>query len=777
MAGFKTYQRGTRNLTVEESFALGMNFTNTPLGEGYCKTMINYDIKDLGKIVTPRKGYREISRSPAGLPANIHHSAVYAQLDETLLQDTYCKTALLCDEDAGNPVLLREVSPDVTEVLSINDNNNEIKRFGKLYPYALLNGVPILPVKNGARAGLAKLELTSNILKPLTADLNFIEPQVISPTEAMTYGYNMLNATPYAFQDEETATGMLSMEGILPYTDDTCTKLQFNAKSGGPITFRLFVKYPPGGKKYKFKWEIRELNSDLLDEYGTFDTEYDFSVAGTKVTLSINLPYKQNSISVTAYCSDNYTEPVQTMTLGAYNETAANQKSLDVRNYQLDTATNMCLWKQRLVLWGISGATNMVFISDVNNPSYFPYPNNSEILEGEIVACVPYLNDLLVFCTNKLYRLVWGLDGLSFTSKIIQENLFMSKRDSDTIVIVQNMVFFRNGTYFYMVVPKSSLTDLTALQLAPISTPITTLLDDLQENIEKFFQMLYNPNTAAGFPLLKQGEKRSIFFQDYHNYLDNSVVRNVYKFKYATGADAPAILYFDYMLCYDTMSRAWTSYIVQTGPGRLLPYTQSVTDDTVYITSVDGQCIFVKPDKTNPKDSFLLPAQHPRLLHNHQLIDTGYREHGSNTKKRYREMQFKVNNVSQKNLIFGNSFMIDDQVRKDLFRYETQLTPEGFLYVEPVYDDLSVAHGAALLEDTEDLLYIPVTYVTDSEEILLTSKNWTLGVSSLSEVSAIKIRLKVSGKGYAPRFILASLNEELYELMSLNWVYRLMNAR
>ena len=44
---------------------------------------------------------------------------------------------------------------------------------------------------------------------------------------------------------------------------------------------------------------------------------------------------------------------------------------------------------------------------------------------------------------------------------------------------------------------------------------------------------------------------------------------------------------------------------------------------------------------------------------NYQYIDTGFREHASDYKKRYREIQLKLNNTSQKELKFYSSFTID----------------------------------------------------------------------------------------------------------------------
>ena len=44
---FKKQQRLIENMVTEESYAGGMRFTDTPLMEGVCKNLINFDLKDI----------------------------------------------------------------------------------------------------------------------------------------------------------------------------------------------------------------------------------------------------------------------------------------------------------------------------------------------------------------------------------------------------------------------------------------------------------------------------------------------------------------------------------------------------------------------------------------------------------------------------------------------------------------------------------------------------------------------------------------------------------
>ena len=61
---YKETERGERQLVAEENYAAGMFGGETPLGEGFCKTMVNFIPSDRADKLVPRRGYhisREVS--------------------------------------------------------------------------------------------------------------------------------------------------------------------------------------------------------------------------------------------------------------------------------------------------------------------------------------------------------------------------------------------------------------------------------------------------------------------------------------------------------------------------------------------------------------------------------------------------------------------------------------------------------------------------------------------------------------------------------------------
>lgn len=53
--------------------------------------------------------------------------------------------------------------------------------------------------------------------------------------------------------------------------------------------------------------------------------------------------------------------------------------------------------------------------------------------------------------------------------------------------------------------------------------------------------------------------------------------------------------------------------------------------------------------------------------------------------------------------------------------------------------------------------------------------NWSF--SKFPKLTVAKVRVRVSGKGYGGSVKILSMNEEPYELLNINWVYRTMFAR
>lgn len=845
-SSYKNYERNERTLLIEETFARGMQYTDIPLEEGFCRSLINFDFKDSGKALMPRGGLRAIELATRVLQqgtlklAPLLTARAMDANDDSLHRFVLCAAetpgvplqsslafsdALFVVEDTPENFVLAQNAPESLQSVRYAPRYTNVQLHGmplnKVPPQPLcatLNSIQYLPT---VADGLGKLQISKDTLSgQYTAALESVTPREITPNEAVNYGYNMLKEEPYTFADRIVASlvsGLVRCTGLLPYTDATCTELKFNAQTGSDITFRAVCEWPNDTDKFKFKWELRDLDSDAITVYeepnaGSKDYNYDNTEErvvcsdGTyDVTLTIQPPYRQFAITLTAYSAADLTEPVNIMVLASYSLTADKASStsgIEVKTYDLMTATGMCTWGQRLVLWGVQGAKNILFVSDINDPSYFPYPNNCDIVEGEIMACLPHGDNLLLWTDTQLLKLTWAEDGLSYTHSTVQNNLLFSDFDLASVCTVGNMVYFKNGNYFYMIVPTTNISNPTgALTLAPISTPaVLNLLDNFESALFDLIQTMYHP---MSFDELREDESYELKLDTYYNYPDTSCIRNVYKCRWiARTSDTRAyreLVTFDFILNYDTMLRTWSCYIVESNSALLLPYKQNVADRSSYISicNIPAQIAEDQPDgsvsysngytyqmellRYNPTlvaDDFMLEigvTALGRRFKNWQFLDTGYREHDSQFRKRYRELQFKINNVDKVTLEFGTEFVLDDAVRKELYKYTTTVSEEtGWISIEREFANPQYAPGVTTLTNDTTKPYPPLEL--SSGELLQTNK-WAIGVSKIGSSSLQKVKFPISGKGYAPRLLLLSFNEHRYELLSHNWAARAMNGR
>lgn len=479
---------------------------------------------------------------------------------------------------------------------------------------------------------------------------------------------------------------------------------------------------------------------------------------------------------------------------------------LDHLNYDLSTCRGMCSWQHRLCVYAPDKGLNMLFLSEPNNPAWFPFPRNVSLFNENIIHCMSYLDYLLVFTTNALYQVTLSADGDTWTQVCLQKNLNINMWDIPLIKIIKNMVFFKSNNYFYMVVPSS--TSASGLTIAPISTNIEYFLDHFEDAVEETMFEVYDNKTP--YELVR-----------YKNHVNYKNIFNVYTFK------SERDLYINLYLIYNIETRYWTTYCIESKT-MLDSYLIDVADVNIYMsytpvvlgTKISHGIQFLKYNNIKHHDFYIRPflttdddieqiCEDKQFIKNYQYIDTGYREHESDFKKRYRELQFKLNNFAQIDLTFYTQFWIDGYLRQDESSYKVnQVTdPDDPRYgvitydrtfeyqlktpYTYVYDDdydvtehvlrRSAGHQAPgstilgtvpLLEDEQGRKYVHNPTERDVDKLM-----WKLDVSEFPETVYWKVRFPVSGKGYVPRLKMLNMDQEDYELLNISWVFRSLYSR
>lgn len=787
--------RGARAQQIDDNYNFGMVYTNSPLADGKVKTLVNYDIHDGGASLTTRPGTRAKTafyNSELTFPTN---PALFNARERRVSSDRSRSIFLVKSGLSASPVTTNELhtgtinvyTGDTADVATEDylENNYAFTQnaAGAALSYfskpaqAEIHGIELIDNLNLARhvgtfgwnddyyffntsGKLVKTKLNST---DDCFEFEEFSPKVLTPKEAVTWGYNMLSANPYVFACTAAAAGgVLTFTGLLPY--DTNDSLCLSPVLNQDLLLRLYYSVPDEAK-YKIVVEWREQSTSdwatLSAQEITFDTadldpiEVPFSSPATEVILRATAYAWDSGASAYKAIADNVLAVGLSFDKSTYGSTA----NITTQNYTITQASGVCYWQHRLMAWGVPEDPTMLFSSDINDPTYFPYPNQSDVLDEPIKFCLPFGDDLLVWTSSMLWLLSLNDDGLSWTKKRIQKNLSINDWDIHLTQPVKNMVFFRSGTYYYMIVPKSSSTT-GELTLASISTNVYYLFDRFATAIADIVKMTY-------------GYEDELTLVQYYNYLDFEDVHNVYCFQ-TTGDE-----YLNVSLLYNTVSRHWRIY-AGGAPGAYLPYRQDATKKGILCNMVlgNGKPVFqLLQYEVDQNADYYLPsyttenlppavfaAQH--IFYNWQFLDTGYREHASNFKKRYRELQFTLNNRSNKSLKFYTDFLIDGEIRKSSKTYQLvhDIDPTsdtyGIITYEAVFAEPQEVPGSTILGETED-----------------DEGAWELDYSQFPDTAFWKVRFLVSGKGYTPRLLFSSHNEEVYELLNVSWVFRTLNSR
>lgn len=775
---YKGQRRAPRQVINEGIFTGGMEFTDNPLGPGVSKMLVNYIPKDMGQRLRPRGGWRQLNDPillGTGLGELYFHHAGVAFVRNTVTQDTFLRRYALYLKAATDPfgsltnskVLIEEPlapTPYTMKVSSLaggataynikHDDNAGLK---ELHGMPITDNAPdemFCSIEGNTYLmtdqGLGRLELLYDGTN-YTHQVTLVTPLAPTPAQAVNYGYNMLKADPYSFPNEVKPTFM--PQGILPY-DPVTGLIKMNARVGEPVRFKLIYGYQTG-KTYKVKWEAQDIykrdGTTLVDQKWA-DKSY---TDGAACYVDYEPPFKQFSVIATVYDSADMVNPLRTVLLASYHlSDDANNTRLEQKTFDLKTAKGMTTWKNQTVYWGVKGAELSIFISEINDPTYVPFPNNHVLLNDRVLKAFPYMDMLMVQTETTAFVVSFDAEG-GYTVKPVQTSMQLRDDDTASMLAVRNMVCFKSRGYYYMIVPNIK-NDRGELQIAPISNRISQLLDHFATYTREILSEVYTLRQLFSAP----NESINIDLVDYKSYIEGSRIRYVYKMKLSI---FDVERYVDFHLVYDSVFRSWTIEALESTrrPIRLFQanatgYAQFLS---IYNVGNDTYAQWIGVDENNPEDLFTLDENQPRMVENFQMVDTGKRDGAGNLKKRIREIILEFNNLDKSDVEFNHVVFMDDEQRSDIFNY-------------------NVVHVTDPLDPNYGQIYVEREYV-EPTKIFGTTKLgfWSLGNSMFPEQTVLKVHLQHTGKGYYPRVRIITRASKPFELNTISWVVRMMNAR
>ena len=830
-----SFKRGHRVQNIEETFAKGMSYTSAPLAEGYNRVLVNLDMQDSGNSVTPRLGLRVDSYMYNGWPKigsdednNLFEIVDAHAFDDRELLETIWYTGRHNEDNIfGKYVTAGTIYCDTFDYPGYGHQDHAATLGGDRLTHtahlmsnrgARIHGIELLNKINVVAPGINEtintlstrvvgtwaynnnyyfyddvgcccvysyypedegtVDESNNVIfthHKNDPKLDIFAPKLLTAKEAVTYGYNMLSPAVYDFAN--TAGGsVLEFTGLLPYVNN---ELCMTPVQNQNIRF-IATGIIPLNKQYKFVAEWSTMNNTSWNTIKEWTVDTGSDVENLKIWFDFTPPVEEAIIRISAYpVTENTAAKIadSVLAVGFSFQKAgySNTINSDKKYYSIHQASGICYWKNRIVAWGVPEDDTILFMSDVNDPTYFPYPNNIETFTSAIQYCTPFGDDLLVFTADALYIIALADDGASWTCKCLQRNLSIAAWDIHLVQTVKNMLFFKSGNYYYMVVPKSgSLTG--ELTIADVSKPMRGFFDNFKTSVLEILNNTYMPDV----------EYTDFDIAHYYNYLSKDSVHNVYMLV-VPGIHETHDTYVNLDVIYDTVNRTWRIYTYGSS-AKLVPHNTPSTQDAMFVSKlqigaanrypgiqhivwgVDREDRYLQNNDSRLADIedliIVSEDQKQSVVGNRQLIDTGYREHASNFKKRYRELQFTINNLSLSALQFYVSFLIDGALRKSWYGYEIVQDTDP---TSTTYGVISVHR--VLLPNASNTSAAPVTPGTTVLD------DWILDMSAFPDNGYWKCRTAISGKGYVPRMLINSPNAKIFELLNISWVYRTLYSR
>lgn len=597
-----------------------------------------------------------------------------------------------------------------------------------------------------------------------------IDIRKLNPIEATTGGYNILSSTPYIFEDEQG--GAINILGIIPYKDENATEPIFSPKIGEAIKLRIYYQYPTAEADIKYKIEILDLTNDKSEWEVLEDFKNSFK-AGKPLYYGIVPKYSQFLFRVTLRTGDDTTTDVPYFRQITCGDSVYD--SLQSKTFDLSTCKGMFSWKGCVGVYGVDNALDTIFFSAVEDPSYFPYPNNIMSFDNEILAVHNYLDNIIVVTVDSIWLVVAGTTLQASAQKRILTNIYIPEIDAINLTVLKDQIFFKTDTQFYVLKPNKYTSDATDLKNYINSTAIANYTKDFTVETVRLLNEVY--------PSLWQDETKkertTIKFKDFKVFDTRSIIKDeevhyIYKIEPML-ENGKIYSKLDLHLVYNTLTRSWRMYFTPVGDANtnynpvMYRSKQSGSFYEFFTHSKEaGSSIVISKqtydivDDNLTNDTWNLTKDY----NNYPYLDTGNVALDDTFTKRFREVQFNLLNVGPLTINFFVNFKVDGADKVDATNYLMQHITDkedvdyGKIYITPIEQENMSLYG-----------------LTSLAEDLTESDHWCLDLSKFPDLSVTTVRFELQGRGRRGSIQLLNTSLQRYELSELIWVYRLMNAR
>lgn len=606
-----------------------------------------------------------------------------------------------------------------------------------------------------------------------------LDPKVLNPLEASTIGYNILHPSPYVFEDE--SGGVITPLGMLAYTEKGSETPQLNPTIGEALNIRIYYQYPElndAGEGVEVQVKVEAIDMSDNNDFEVLN-DFDLKFKTPEAIWIEYTPKARNSIvRVTLRKGDD----TSTESPFLYQVDCDRKIPIDPKEYQLDKCKGMFSWQGCVGLYGVPGSLDTLFFSDIDDPSYFPFPNNVIYFDNEILAVHNYLDNLIVVTVDSVWLVAPGTTINTSTTKRVLANLHIPEVDAINLVVLKDQIFFKTDTSFYVLKPNQYTSDSTDLKNYVNSISIANYTKDFTRNTVVLLNEVYKKVWQD----LTREHRKQIRFEDFEVHDTRSIVRDdeVHYIYTITPilTDNIKLDNLDLHLVYNTISRSWRMYTVAIG-GDNISYAP-----ILYKNKQSGEFneFFgdVVPNTDNRAVLCVAKQMHDRVTdavwdedtynmvrltthyNNYPYLDTGNVSIDDTFTKRFREVQFNLMNKEKTQIEFSVDFKLDGLEQIQATHYDLQHIVDkddpdyGKIFITPLeYNNMNLPGATALADTTLDEEYFRVD------------------LSKFPDLNVITVRLGLQGRGRRGSIQLLNTSLEKYELSDMVWVYRVMNAR
>jgi hypothetical protein len=281
--------------------------------------------------------------------------------------------------------------------------------------------------------------------------LKVVEPYRPEPLEALYIGTNALADNPNDFIKDGEA---------LSFRIDGVT---FSSRYGyvNEIVKLTAYKSIPSGKEVEFKFEYRHVFMEegkwvIGQDWGE-SNQYDFKtdIEG-EVQFRINMREKGLEVAEAQYLVPKFrVKPIK-------------EAGDEVDASKIHTCTKIILHWKRLIMYDDSEQNDKMYISELDNPNYFPMHNTFEFHNPKTEKLVKLVQfrDMIVAFTRNTVQALYGKSPLEFRRYTLNTNVGCIA--SETAKVMDNVVVFlsEKGIYYLRYVgDREDLTSVDKLDL------------------------------------------------------------------------------------------------------------------------------------------------------------------------------------------------------------------------------------------------------------------------------------------------------------------------